>query len=105
MAMRTSRATSRTRPGSRSTAKRPARTAGRGHSQRAPGGKAPRAASTAPEDKTSSKGGRATLGPEMAAQKKAWEERYSQAKERPDLYPLTISGIPIQPLYTPEDLA
>src|SRR2546425_12218546 len=41
----------------------------------------------------------------MAAQKKAWEARYSQAKERPDLYPFTISGIPIKPLYTPEDLA
>src|SRR5262245_58881827 len=39
------------------------------------------------------------------AQRKAWEARYEKSKERPDLYPFTISGIPIKPLYTPEDLA
>jgi methylmalonyl-CoA mutase N-terminal domain/subunit len=39
------------------------------------------------------------------AQRKAWEARYARSKERPDLYPFTISGIPIKPLYTPEDLA
>ncbi|HEY2955816.1 MAG TPA: methylmalonyl-CoA mutase family protein [Candidatus Eisenbacteria bacterium] len=39
------------------------------------------------------------------AQRKAWEARYAKAKERPDLYPFTISGVPIKPLYTPQDLA
>jgi len=39
------------------------------------------------------------------AQRKAWEARYARAKEREGLYPFTISGIPIKPLYTPEDLA
>src|SRR5437762_2141489 len=42
--------------------------------------------------------------PDWDAAKQAWEERYAGAKERPDLYPFTISGIPIKPLYTPEDL-
>ncbi len=37
--------------------------------------------------------------------KAAYQARYAQSKQRPDLYPFTISGIPIQPLYTPEDLA
>src|SRR5512139_57596 len=37
--------------------------------------------------------------------KAAYEARRAAAKERPDLYPFTISGIPIKPLYTPEDLA
>jgi methylmalonyl-CoA mutase N-terminal domain/subunit len=31
--------------------------------------------------------------------------RQAVAKERPDLYPFTLSGIPIQPLYVPEDIA
>jgi methylmalonyl-CoA mutase N-terminal domain/subunit len=43
--------------------------------------------------------------PSWEAQRKAWERRYAAGKERPGLYPFTISGIPIQPLYTPEDLA
>jgi methylmalonyl-CoA mutase N-terminal domain/subunit len=39
------------------------------------------------------------------AQRKAWEARYAAGRERAGLYPFTISGIPIKPLYTPEDLA
>src|SRR6266571_4848839 len=39
------------------------------------------------------------------AQRRAWEARYARAGERPDLHPFTISGIPIKPLYTPEDIA
>jgi methylmalonyl-CoA mutase, N-terminal domain len=38
-------------------------------------------------------------------QRAAWESRYAKSKQRPDVYPFTISGIPIRPLYTPEDLA
>jgi methylmalonyl-CoA mutase, N-terminal domain len=38
-------------------------------------------------------------------QRAEWQQRYAPGKERPDLYPFTISGIPIKPLYTPEDLA
>ena len=37
--------------------------------------------------------------------KAAYEARRASSKERPDLYPFTISGIPIKPLYTAEDLA
>jgi methylmalonyl-CoA mutase, N-terminal domain len=37
--------------------------------------------------------------------KTAYEARYERSKERPELHPFTISGIPIRPLYTPEDLA
>jgi methylmalonyl-CoA mutase, N-terminal domain len=38
-------------------------------------------------------------------QRAAWEARYAKSRQRPDLYPFTISGVPIRPLYTPEDLA
>ncbi|MEK7331398.1 MAG: methylmalonyl-CoA mutase family protein, partial [Candidatus Eisenbacteria bacterium] len=44
-------------------------------------------------------------GPGWTQQRDAWSKRYARAKERRDLYPFTISGIPIKPLYTPEDLA
>ena len=33
-------------------------------------------------------------------QRAAWEARYQKTGERPGLYPFTISGIPIKPLYT-----
>ena len=51
--------------------------------------------------------GRAAAGRQAAweGQRAAWEARYAQSKERPGLYPFTISGLPIKPLYTPEDLA
>jgi methylmalonyl-CoA mutase N-terminal domain/subunit len=47
----------------------------------------------------------AASGPNWTQQRDAWTKRYAQAKERRDLYPFTISGIPIKPLYTPADLA
>jgi methylmalonyl-CoA mutase, N-terminal domain len=47
----------------------------------------------------------AGTGPAWQATREAYEAHYAAAKERPDLYPFTISGIPIKPLYTPEDLA
>ena len=40
-----------------------------------------------------------------ARQQKAWERSIAGAKERPGLYPFTISGVPIKPLYTPADVA
>ncbi|HKQ59096.1 MAG TPA: methylmalonyl-CoA mutase family protein [Candidatus Eisenbacteria bacterium] len=43
--------------------------------------------------------------PTDAQQRAAWEKRHAASKERPELYPFTISGVPIKPLYTPEDLA
>jgi len=44
-------------------------------------------------------------GPEFEAQRRRWEQRSAAAKERPGFYPFTISGVPIKPLYTPDDLA
>src|SRR5438093_218779 len=38
------------------------------------------------------------------AQYRAWERRYAASKTRPGLHPFTISGLPIRPLYRPEDL-
>jgi len=40
-----------------------------------------------------------------AAQMSAYETGYPQGRERKDLYPYTISGNPIRPLYGPADLA
>jgi methylmalonyl-CoA mutase, N-terminal domain len=34
----------------------------------------------------------------------AWESRFAASRERADLYPFTISGVPIKPLYTASDL-
>ena len=39
-----------------------------------------------------------------AAQRAAWETSYPADRERADLYPYTISGNPIQPLYGPGDM-
>jgi methylmalonyl-CoA mutase, N-terminal domain len=47
----------------------------------------------------------ARAGAEWNAKKGRWESRYAAAKERAELYPYTISGIPIEPLYTPAHLA
>jgi methylmalonyl-CoA mutase N-terminal domain/subunit len=40
----------------------------------------------------------------LAAQQKAWEQRFAESKKRSDVYPFTISGLPIKPLYGPDDL-
>ncbi len=37
-------------------------------------------------------------------QRAAWEAHLAQSRQRPGLYPFTISGVPIRPIYTPEDL-
>jgi len=47
----------------------------------------------------------ASASPAWTRQRAAWEKRFAASKERPDLHPFTISGIPIKPLYTPEDVA
>jgi len=56
--------------------------------------------------------GRASRGTSAAARTAAaegrltaFESRYEQAKERRGLYPFTISGVPIKPLYTAADLS
>jgi len=63
-------------------------------------------APTAPA-KNGAKNGKAATGRQAAweGQRAAWESKYAQAKERPGLYPFTISGLPIKPLYGPEDIA
>jgi methylmalonyl-CoA mutase N-terminal domain/subunit len=61
------------------------------------GAKAARAGAAAPT--ASANGSRWT------EQRSDWEQRFGAARQRPDLYPYTISGIPIRPLYTPEDVA
>jgi len=50
------------------------------------------------------RGGSIQVGPTWEGQRAGWDKRYARAKERADLYPYTISGIPIRPLYTPADL-
>jgi methylmalonyl-CoA mutase N-terminal domain/subunit len=37
-------------------------------------------------------------------QRNAWESAFAAARKRSDVYPFTISGVPIKPLYTHEDL-
>ncbi len=40
----------------------------------------------------------------LAAQQKAWAEKYETSRKRTDVYPFTISGTPIKPLYGPDDV-
>jgi len=60
----------------------------------------------APARNGSARNGKAAAASQAAweGQRAAWESKFAQSKERPGLYPFTISGIPIQPLYGPEDL-
>jgi len=53
---------------------------------------------TKPSDNGAGRAGAASGDPTRAQQRAAWEKRYAEAKERPELYPFTISGIPIKPL-------
>jgi methylmalonyl-CoA mutase N-terminal domain/subunit len=41
----------------------------------------------------------------FAAQREQYDASYPKARERKGLYPYTISGVPIRPLYGPEDVA
>ena len=74
------------------------RSASRGRAQHVP---RPR---PAPPRATASSNGAVGSGA-FAAQMREFNARYPKARERKDLYPFTISGEPIQPLYGPQDLA
>jgi methylmalonyl-CoA mutase N-terminal domain/subunit len=89
----------RTRPPRRRTHQRtrtPAERAGRVNVR-------PQAARPAGAGRPSTNGGGAGRGATPA--RAAWEQRIEMAKEREGLYPFTISGLPIQPLYTADDLS
>src|SRR2546430_16859104 len=49
--------------------------------------------------------GASGAGAEFARLEREYQERYPQSRERKDLYPYTISGEPVRPLYGPQDLA
>jgi methylmalonyl-CoA mutase N-terminal domain/subunit len=78
---------------SRKAPRRASRSTGRTHAA------SPAKPATAP-----SRNGRRDAGPEFATQHAEWERRVAAAKERPGLYPYTISGVPIRPLYGPDDV-
>ena len=59
----------------------------------------------APRTRAAERAGTAKADGAHAAQAQAFEANYPKGRERPDLYPFTISGIPIKPLYGPEDVA
>ncbi len=40
----------------------------------------------------------------FAAQKRVWEQRFEESRKRGDVYPFTISGVPIKPIYGPDDV-
>src|SRR5262245_58771130 len=87
----------------RTRARIPARSrgaAGRARATHAPA----RAARPEPAARNGRRNGKAGA-PTWGTQRAGWEQRLAAAKQRPDLYPFTISGVPIKPLYTPEDLA
>jgi methylmalonyl-CoA mutase N-terminal domain/subunit len=96
MAMRSAR----TKPRKRAGTPKAARAVGGRHgrrSERKPNGRARAAASP--------RNGAARNGRALEARIAAWESAYTQQREREGLYPFTISGVPIKPLYTPLDLA
>jgi methylmalonyl-CoA mutase N-terminal domain/subunit len=87
-------ATKSTRKSARPKARtRAARTSPTSKSPRAPR-RATRAATTGP-----------SANGAWAAMRRGFETNYPSDRERRDLYPYTLSGEPIRPLYGPEDLA
>jgi methylmalonyl-CoA mutase N-terminal domain/subunit len=68
---------------------------------------AARPAESAPDDNgtLATMNGGPVPGRDWSRLEQAWRERYAKARERSGLYPFTISGLPIQPLYGPKDLA
>jgi methylmalonyl-CoA mutase N-terminal domain/subunit len=81
------------------------RTPSRGRAQHAPVRQRP-AHPRATSSRNGSSGPRAAAGNgAFAAQTREFAERYPNTRERKDLYPFTISGEPIKPLYGPADLA
>ncbi len=40
----------------------------------------------------------------FAAQQRVWEQRFEESRKRGDVYPFTISGVPIKPIYGPDDV-
>src|SRR5262245_28178076 len=105
MATRTRRATS---PRSRSSAGRSAtRNGGRGRAARVSTPAGARGANGTRATNGRAANGRAVTRGDAAwtAMRDGWEARLAESKERPGLYPYTISGTPIRPLYTHEDLA
>ena len=57
--------------------------------------------------RTPASNGASRNGPAVAPAsdtRRVWEEKLTASRQREGLYPFTISGIPIKPLYTPDDL-
>ena len=80
--------------------KQPARKSGRGRAQHPARAGTPRARKTS----ATAPAGPRTNGA-FAAMTREFQDRYPASRERKDLYPYTLSGEPIRPLYGPEDLA
>jgi methylmalonyl-CoA mutase N-terminal domain/subunit len=83
--------------GHRSSAKKPRRSASAPRRPVAP----------AAAKKNGARDGRSAAARQAAweGMRAAYEARYPKDRERADLYPFTLSGAPIKPLYGPEDLA
>jgi methylmalonyl-CoA mutase N-terminal domain/subunit len=95
MAPRTPKAVQRRHQRTRTAAERAGRVAARPQAKRP--------ASSAPAPRAN--GRPATpVAQKWDAQREAWKARYGKSKERDGLYPFTISGIPIKPIYTPDDV-
>ena len=58
----------------------------------------------APRPRAGKSAGAAKANGAFAAQMRAFEADYPKDRERPDFYPFTISGLPIKPLYGPDDV-
>ncbi len=78
----------------------PARTTTRG---RAPRANHPKAARARAERPAASAGPRSNGA--YAAMRREFDATYPKSRERKELYPYTLSGEPVRPLYGPEDLA
>jgi len=97
MAPRTPKAVRRRHQHTRTAAERAGRVSPRPQAKRpAPAAPAPQAS------------GNGRPAPEVTfvyeRQREGWKARFGKAKERDGLYPFTISGIPIKPIYTPDDV-
>jgi methylmalonyl-CoA mutase N-terminal domain/subunit len=63
-----------------------------------------RASAHKPASRGAAKPAASKASGKLAAQQKTWAEKYETARKRTDVYPFTISGTPIKPLYGPDDV-
>ena len=92
----------------RAAARKPSTTRGRSPRSSADAAtRAPRTGAPAGNGKprSAARGNSGVVSQRGSEAQTSWEQKFTASRERAGLYPFAISGIPIKPLYGPEDIA